>query len=146
MNHSRIAEQCQRAVESARRGEQASRMGQSAVSDVLGGLDALQRETRAATVKIKRLGERSMQISAIIGTSGSDMSRVKEVVTSGPRTLLQRNTVTSTSRCLPSKSITEASASTMSRSIGVPGGRERSIVSVKKAGQSSSRSSSMARA
>lgn len=67
-NHTRIAEQCQRALESARRGEQASRMGQSAVGDVLGGLDALQRETRAATVKIKRLGERSMQISAIIGT------------------------------------------------------------------------------
>jgi methyl-accepting chemotaxis protein len=67
-HHGRLAEQCQRALESTRRGEQASRMGQSAVNDVLGGLDALQRETRAATVKIKRLGERSMQISAIIGT------------------------------------------------------------------------------
>lgn len=64
----RIAEQCSEALEVARRTEQATRSGQSALTDLLAGMEGLQRETRAATVKIKRLGERSMQISAIIGT------------------------------------------------------------------------------
>jgi methyl-accepting chemotaxis protein len=63
-----IAEQCAAAVDAARRSEQASRQGQTALSDLITGMDGLQRETRAATVKIKRLGERSMQISAITGT------------------------------------------------------------------------------
>jgi len=63
-----IAEQCTAAVEVARRSEQASKQGQTALADLITGMDGLQRETRAATVKIKRLGERSMQISAITGT------------------------------------------------------------------------------
>jgi hypothetical protein len=42
--------------------------------------------------------------------------------------------VTSTRFCLPAKSTTEASASTTSRSIGVTGGCERVIASVKNAG------------
>jgi methyl-accepting chemotaxis protein len=63
-----ISEQCAAAVEVARRTEQASKLGQSALADLISGMDGLQRETRAATVKIKRLGERSMQISAITGT------------------------------------------------------------------------------
>lgn len=63
-----IAEHCAGAVDAARRSEQASRQGQTALSDLITGMDGLQRETRAATVKIKRLGERSMQISAITGT------------------------------------------------------------------------------
>lgn len=64
----RIAEKCTEALDVARRSAQATRMGQSALTDLLAGMEGLQRETRAATVKIKRLGERSMQISAIIGT------------------------------------------------------------------------------
>lgn len=63
-----IATQCAAALEVARRTEQASKLGQSALADLISGMDGLQRETRAATVKIKRLGERSMQISAITGT------------------------------------------------------------------------------
>jgi len=63
-----IASQCAAAIEVARRTEQASKLGQSALADLISGMDGLQRETRAATVKIKRLGERSMQISAITGT------------------------------------------------------------------------------
>jgi methyl-accepting chemotaxis protein len=63
-----IAESCTTAVDAARRSEQASKQGQTALSDLISGMDGLQRETRAATVKIKRLGERSMQISAITGT------------------------------------------------------------------------------
>lgn len=64
----RIAEQCSGALDVARRTEQATRSGQTALTDLLAGMEGLQRETRSATVKIKRLGERSMQISAIIGT------------------------------------------------------------------------------
>jgi len=63
-----ISEQCVAAVDVARRSQQASKQGQSALADLIAGMDGLQRETRAATVKIKRLGERSMQISAITGT------------------------------------------------------------------------------
>ena len=63
-----ISEQCVTAVDAARRSEQASKQGQTALADLITGMDGLQRETRAATVKIKRLGERSMQISAITGT------------------------------------------------------------------------------
>ncbi len=64
----RISEKCTEALDVARRSEQATRSGQAALTDLLTGMEGLQRETRAATVKIKRLGERSMQISAIIGT------------------------------------------------------------------------------
>lgn len=64
----RIAEKCGEALEVARRSEQATRSGQTALADLLAGMEGLQRETRSATVKIKRLGERSMQISAIIGS------------------------------------------------------------------------------
>jgi methyl-accepting chemotaxis protein len=63
-----ISVQCTAAVDVARRSEQASKAGQSALADLIAGMENLQRETRAATVKIKRLGERSMQISAITGT------------------------------------------------------------------------------
>ncbi|HZR81359.1 MAG TPA: methyl-accepting chemotaxis protein [Candidatus Binatia bacterium] len=63
----RIDEQCTTALEIARRNEQATRQGQTAIGDVIAGMESLSRETRSATVKIKRLGERSMQISAIIG-------------------------------------------------------------------------------
>jgi methyl-accepting chemotaxis protein len=63
-----ISEQCTVAIDAARRSEQASKQGQTAVSDLIAGMDNLQREARASTVKIKRLGERSMQISAITGT------------------------------------------------------------------------------
>jgi hypothetical protein len=55
-----ISTQCVAAVDVARRPEQASKAGQSALADLVAGMDGLQRETRAATVKIKRLGERSM--------------------------------------------------------------------------------------
>jgi twitching motility protein PilJ len=64
----RVTQHSRTALEAVRRGEQAGRLGQTAIQDVISGADGLQRETRAATVKIKRLGERSMQVSAIIGT------------------------------------------------------------------------------
>ncbi|MBM4268144.1 MAG: hypothetical protein FJ144_16285 [Deltaproteobacteria bacterium] len=64
----RMAERCTSALEIARRTQQAGHLGETAIRDLIAGMDFLQRETRAATVKIKRLGERSMQVSAIIGT------------------------------------------------------------------------------
>ena len=59
---------CQKAIDSSSLAEQAGKQSQTAIADLNAGMEGLQRETRAATVKIKRLGERSMQIAAITGT------------------------------------------------------------------------------
>jgi len=64
----RLASLCQQAIESSHLAEEAGKQSHSAIVDLNAGMDGLQRETRAATVKIKRLGERSMQIAAITGT------------------------------------------------------------------------------
>lgn len=56
------------AAEAARRTEQAAQAGGDVVKKVIAGMDALQKNTRAAAVKIKRLGERSMEISTITST------------------------------------------------------------------------------
>ena len=64
----RLASLCQEAIDSSRLTEQAGKQSQTAILDLNAGMEGLQRETRAATVKIKRLGERSMQIAAITGT------------------------------------------------------------------------------
>ena len=61
-----------------------------------------------------------------------------EVRTPGPSTLAKRRIVTATSGFFSAKSFSDASASTMSRSIGVGGGCGRPIVSSKKAGSSCS--------
>ena len=61
-----------------------------------------------------------------------------EVRTSGPSTLAKRSTVTSTIGFFSAKSRSEASASTMSFSIGVLGACGRPIDSSKKAGSSCS--------
>ena len=56
------------AADSAKRAEEAARQGGDVVSRVVNGMDALQRNTRVSAIKIKRLGERSMEISTIIAT------------------------------------------------------------------------------
>jgi methyl-accepting chemotaxis protein len=56
------------AADAARRAEEAAREGTQVVKKITGGMDALQKNTRASAVRIKRLGERSMEISTIIGT------------------------------------------------------------------------------
>ena len=61
-----------------------------------------------------------------------------EVRTSGPSTLAKRRIETATSGFLSANSFSDASASTMSRSIGVRGGCGRPIDSSKKAGSSCS--------
>jgi len=61
-----------------------------------------------------------------------------EVRTSGPSTFAKRRIETATSGFFSANSFTEASASTMSRSIAVPGRWGRPMVSSKKAGSSCS--------
>lgn len=56
------------AAEAARKTEVAAQQGGDLVKRVIAGMDALQKNTRAAAVKIKRLGERSMEISTITNT------------------------------------------------------------------------------
>ncbi|MEO2167531.1 MAG: methyl-accepting chemotaxis protein [bacterium] len=63
-----LTELCEKAIASSRNAEMAGQSGQSALADLIAGMEGLQRETRAATVKIKRLGERSMQVAAITET------------------------------------------------------------------------------
>ena len=72
------------------------------------------------------------------GTAGSESRSTCEVRTSGPSTLAKRSTETDTSGLRSANSVSEASASTMSRSIGVVGRCGRPIVSSKNAGSSCS--------
>ncbi|MBI3785958.1 MAG: HAMP domain-containing protein [Deltaproteobacteria bacterium] len=56
------------ATEAARQTEEVAQQGGDVVKRVTAGMDALQKNTRASAVKIKRLGERSMEISTITAT------------------------------------------------------------------------------
>lgn len=56
------------AADAARRAEEAAREGGEVVKRIINGMDALQKNTRASAIRIKRLGERSMEISTIINT------------------------------------------------------------------------------
>jgi methyl-accepting chemotaxis protein len=63
-----VSENANVASEAARRAEEAAREGGEVVKKIITGMDLLQKNTRASAVKIKRLGERSMEISTIIQT------------------------------------------------------------------------------
>jgi methyl-accepting chemotaxis protein len=56
------------AADAAKRTEDAAQQGGDVVKRVIAGMDSLQKNTRASAVKIKRLGERSMEISTITAT------------------------------------------------------------------------------
>lgn len=56
------------AADAAKRTEEAAEQGGNVVKRVIAGMDSLQKNTRASAVKIKRLGERSMEISTITNT------------------------------------------------------------------------------
>lgn len=56
------------ASEAARRAESAAHQGGDVIKRVIAGMQALQKNTQAFAVKIKRLGERSMEISTVLGT------------------------------------------------------------------------------
>jgi methyl-accepting chemotaxis protein len=63
-----VSENATVAAEAAKRAEEAAQQGGDVIKRVVYGMDALQKNTRASAVKIKRLGERSMEISTIVGT------------------------------------------------------------------------------
>lgn len=63
-----VSENANVASEAARRAEEAAREGGEVVKRIINGMDQLQKNTRASAVKIKRLGERSMEISTIVNT------------------------------------------------------------------------------
>lgn len=69
LDHSgRVARRCAEVRSVTQQAAQAARGGNGAVADLASGIDLLQRENRGATVKIKRLAERSAQISSMLAT------------------------------------------------------------------------------
>jgi methyl-accepting chemotaxis protein len=67
-NTQSVSENATVASGAAKRAEDAAHQGGDVIKRVVTGMQALQRNTQTAAVKIKRLGERSMEISTIIGT------------------------------------------------------------------------------
>jgi len=67
-NTQSVSENAAVASEAAKRAENAAHQGGDVIRRVITGMQALQKNTQASAVKIKRLGERSMEISTIIGT------------------------------------------------------------------------------
>jgi len=67
-NTQSVSENASVATEAAKRAENAAHQGGDVIRRVITGMQALQKNTQASAVKIKRLGERSMEISTIIGT------------------------------------------------------------------------------
>jgi methyl-accepting chemotaxis protein len=67
-NTQSVSENASVASEAAKRAENAAHQGGDVIRRIITGMQALQKNTQASAVKIKRLGERSMEISTIIGT------------------------------------------------------------------------------
>jgi len=67
-NTQSVSENASVATEAAKRAEDAAHQGGDVIRRVITGMQALQKNTQSSAVKIKRLGERSMEISTIIGT------------------------------------------------------------------------------
>jgi methyl-accepting chemotaxis protein len=67
-NTQSVSENATVASEAAKCAEDAAHQGGDVIRRVVTGMQALQKNTLGAAVKIKRLGERSMEISTIIGT------------------------------------------------------------------------------
>jgi methyl-accepting chemotaxis protein len=62
------------AVESAKRTEESAAQGEKAVQDVITGMGSLRANVQAGAKKMKNLGDRSMEITSIVGT----ISRISE--------------------------------------------------------------------
>lgn len=67
-NTQSVSENATVAAEAAKRAEDAAQTGGGVIKRVVTGMESLQKNTQTSAVKIKRLGERSMEISTIIGT------------------------------------------------------------------------------
>ncbi len=63
-----VATNAATAAEAARRAKEASEDGNRSVSEVISGMEKLREDVQALAKKIKRLGERSMEISTITST------------------------------------------------------------------------------
>lgn len=69
LDHSgRVAQRFAEVRSVTQQAARAARGSRSAVADLTSGIDLLQRENRGASMKIKRLAERSVQISAMLAT------------------------------------------------------------------------------
>lgn len=70
----RVAEAAMMAVAAAKRTEQSAEQGTTAVQDVITGMGTLRANVQAGAKKMKNLGDRSMEITGIVGT----ISRISE--------------------------------------------------------------------
>lgn len=65
-----VLENCQAATKAAANGRQAAEQGAKAVREVIKGMEKIRENTQANAKKIKRLGDRSMEISGIVKIIG----------------------------------------------------------------------------
>jgi len=66
----KVLENCQAATKAAANGRAAAEMGAKAVREVIKGMEKIRENTQANAKKIKRLGDRSMEISGIVKVIG----------------------------------------------------------------------------
>lgn len=63
-----VSKEASTAVEAAKRTEQTAQEGSQAVSDVISGMNTLRASVQSGAKKMKNLGDRSMEITTIVGT------------------------------------------------------------------------------
>lgn len=66
----KVLENCQAATQAAENGRKAAEQGAKAVKEVIKGMERIRENTQANAKKIKRLGDRSMEISGIVKVIG----------------------------------------------------------------------------
>ena len=66
----KVLENCQAATKAAANGRAAAELGAKAVREVIKGMEKIRENTQANAKKIKRLGDRSMEISGIVKVIG----------------------------------------------------------------------------
>jgi len=66
----KVLENCQAATQAAANGRAAAELGVKAVREVIKGMEKIRENTQANAKKIKRLGDRSMEISGIVKVIG----------------------------------------------------------------------------
>jgi twitching motility protein PilJ len=65
-----VLQNCQSATKAAENGRKAAEQGSKAVREVISGMEKIRENTQANTKKIKRLGDRSMEIAGIVKVIG----------------------------------------------------------------------------
>ena len=74
-----VSENATAASEAAKRAQNTANEGEKAIRDVVAGMDSIRQSVQALAKKIKRLGERSMEISTIVNTIG-DISEQTDIL------------------------------------------------------------------